>query len=108
MKWIIKDCAANCTQLDPLILTTTSELYIPARTLAYGIYELQFIVTMTKYPSLTTSASVYIRITPSGITANLIQLGTSMITSGYKQDLKLDPGSYSVNPDEDHFNSTVN
>ena len=94
-------------QLDPTISTTLAELYIPARTLAFGTYELQLTVTMSKYPLLKTSSSVYVEITPSGITANLVQLGTSMITSGRTQNLQLDPGTYSINPDENSFDSTV-
>ena len=62
---------------------------------------------MVNLPSLTTSSSVYVHITPSGITANLVQLGTSMITSWHEQDLKLYPGTYSVDPDEDIFNASV-
>ena len=50
---------------------------------------------------------VYVEITPSGITANLVQLGTSMITSGFEQDLKLDPGSYSIDLDENTFDKDV-
>ena len=46
-------------------------------------------------------------ITPSGITANLVQLGTSMITRGNEQDLKLDPGTFSVDLDGYTFNATV-
>ena len=42
-----------------------------------------------------------------GNTANLVQLGTSMITSGHQQDLKLDPGTYSINPDENTFDTSV-
>jgi hypothetical protein len=30
-----------------------------------------------------------------------------MITSGFENDLKLDPGTYSVDPDENSFNSSV-
>jgi len=30
-----------------------------------------------------------------------------MITSGHEQDLKLDPGTYSVNPDENTFDTRV-
>jgi hypothetical protein len=93
--------------LDPTVLTTFSELYIPARTLAYGIYKLDLTVTMIKYPLLKTTVSVYVQITPSEITANLVQLGTSMITSGFETDLTLDPGSYSVDPDQNVFNATV-
>ena len=38
---------------------------------------------------------------------NLVQLGTSMITNGHEKDLKLDPGTFSVNPDENSFNGSV-
>ncbi|CAF4439945.1 unnamed protein product, partial [Adineta steineri] len=111
-QWEIKNCSLNCSHkitLDQQIITTLSELYIPARTLAYGLYQLQLTVTMINSPSITTiSSSVYVRITPSGITANLVQLGTSMITRGDQQDLKLDPGTFSVNPDDDSFDATVN
>ncbi len=109
-QWIINNCTSNCSyqiQLDPTVLTTFSELYIPARTLAYGIYKLDLTVTMIKYPLLKTTVSVYVQITPSEITANLVQLGTSMITSGFETDLTLDPGSYSVDPDQNVFNATV-
>jgi hypothetical protein len=82
-------------------------LYIPAKTLSYGIYELTLTVTMVDSPSLTTSSSIYVQITPSNILANLLQYGTSMITSGHEQDLKFDPGVYSVDPDENVFNASV-
>jgi hypothetical protein len=62
---------------------------------------------MVQFPSLKTSSLVYVQITPSSITANLVQYGTSMITIGHEQDLKLDPGTYSVNPDASVFNATV-
>lgn len=58
-------------------------------------------------PNLTSSSSAYVQITPSGITANLVQYGTSMITRGHQQDLILDPGTYSVDLDQDTFNATV-
>ena len=45
--------------------------------------------------------------TASGITANLIQYGTSTITLGYEQDLILDPGTYSVDLDGNVFNASV-
>jgi hypothetical protein len=62
---------------------------------------------MVNLLSITTSSSIYVEITSSGITANLIQYGTSMVTSGHEQDLKLDPGTYSVDPDENVFNASV-
>lgn len=30
-----------------------------------------------------------------------------MITSGYEQDLKFNPGNYSIDPDENQFNASV-
>lgn len=56
---------------------------------------------------LNASSSAYVQITPSSITANLVQYGTSMITRGYQQDLTLDPGTFSLNPDGYIFNATV-
>ena len=109
-QWTINNCTSNCSyqiQLDPTIATTFSELYIPAQTLAYGTYKLELTVTMTKYPLFKTTVSVYVQIIPTGIIANLVQLGTSMITNGYEQDLVLDPGTYSTDTDGYVFNATV-
>ena len=93
--------------LDPTIQQTFNELFVPARTLPYGSYEVKLTVTMPNVSQLTTSASAYIRITPSAIIPNLLELGTSFVTHGYEQDLILDPGRYSVNPDGYLFNATV-
>ena len=87
--------------------TTFSELYVPARTLAYGLYELRLIVTMIQSSTMMSSAAAYVNINPSGITANLVQLGTSVITRGSGQELVLDPGQYSVDPDANTFNASV-
>ena len=87
--------------------TTFSELYVPARTLAYGTYALRLTVTMLQSSSMTSSATAYVSINPSGITANLVQLGTSVITRGFEQELVLDPGQYSVDPDQATFNASV-
>ncbi|CAF4054709.1 unnamed protein product [Adineta steineri] len=107
--WTIKNCTSifsNQIQLDSTIITTSTELYIPARTLVYGLYELKLIVTMVNMSSLTSTSSVYVQITPSGITANLIQYGTSMITRGSQQDLQFDPGTYSIDRDNNVLNAT--
>ena len=84
-----------------------SELFIPALALAYGIYELKLTVAMVASPALTSSASVYVEIIPSNITANLVQFGTSVITSGQQTDLILNPGTFSVDPDSTTFNASV-
>ncbi|CAF0788844.1 unnamed protein product [Adineta steineri] len=108
-QWKIKNCSSTCSyqiQLDQTIKTTFTELYIPAKTLPYGIYELQLTVTMTNLTNFTTSSSVYVQIASSGITVNLVQLGTSMITIGYDQDLNFNPGAFSVDPDGYTFNES--
>ncbi|CAF3754605.1 unnamed protein product [Adineta steineri] len=109
-KWTVKNCTSiSCSfeiVLNEKVMTTFSELYIPSRTLDYGVYQLTLTVTMIDLPNLKSSSSVYVRITATGITANLVQLGTSMITRGNQQDLLLDPGTFSVDPDEDTFDAT--
>jgi hypothetical protein len=110
-QWTIYNCTSSiCSsqiQIDQTVPTRFNELYIPARTLPYGTYQLKLAVTMTALSKLISLSFGYIRITSSGITANLVQYGTSMITRGHQQDLTLDPGAYSVDPDEDTFNATV-
>ncbi|CAF4112645.1 unnamed protein product, partial [Adineta steineri] len=109
-QWTVKNCtSSSCLsqiQLNEKVITTLSEFYAPAKTFAYGIYELTLTVTMTKSPSLKSSSSAYVRITPTGITPNLVELGTSMVTRGHQQNLLLDPGTFSVDPDEDSFNAS--
>ncbi|CAF0882123.1 unnamed protein product [Adineta steineri] len=108
-KWTIKNCTSICSfriQLNAKISTTLNELYIPSRTLDYGIYELTLTVTMIESLNLKSSSSAYVRITATGITANLVQLGTSMITRGSQQDLQLDPGAYSIDPDQHSFDAS--
>lgn len=109
-QWTVNNCSSSCTNqisLDSSITTTGSELYIPGRTLQYGSYQVNLTVTMAQIPSLTVISTTYIDITPSGITANLIPYGTSMITRGNLQDLQFNPGSYSTDPDEDSFDPSV-
>jgi hypothetical protein len=93
--------------MDKKIISTNSELFIPANTLPYGIYQLTLTVSMIVDPSLTNSSSIYVHISPSGVTANLVQLGTSVVTSGHQQNLKLDPGNFSIDPDGYPFNASV-
>ena len=108
--WTIANCTSTCSypiRLDQIVIATPSELYIPSNTLNYGIYQLTLTVSMVAAPQLSSSASVYVKIIPSDITVNLIAFGTSMITSGYKQDLLLDPGTHSIDPDVELFNASV-
>ncbi|CAM4770288.1 unnamed protein product [Rotaria magnacalcarata] len=106
-QWTVFNCTSTCslqTKLDQSVITTLNELFIRARTLVYGIYKLKLTVTMVASTDLISAASVYVRINPSNIIPNLVEFGTSMISRGQSQDLILNPGSFSVNPDESTFN----
>ena len=111
LQWTISKCSSTCSSssfsFDQSIITTLSELYVPARTLPLGIYTLKLTVIMSASASVRSSSSAYVQIKSSGVIANLVALGTSMITSGYQQDLQLDPGTFSVDPDENVFNGSV-
>jgi hypothetical protein len=63
---------------------------------------------MIASPNFFTVTSAFVQINPSGITANLVQFGTSLVTGGQQQDLILNPGIHSINPDESTFNASVN
>jgi len=89
-------------------LKSSSELYIPSNTFPYGIYELELTVKMIEDESLVDSSSVYVQINPSGVTVNLVPLGTSIVTVGHQQILTLNPGSYSIDLDGFEFNASVN
>jgi len=95
--WSIKNSTnENFSEIefDKKIITSRSELYIPSNTLQYGIYQLELQVTTKDNPSLTNSSSVYVEISPSGV------------TSGDQQNLILNPGNYSKDPDGFEFNSS--
>lgn len=109
-QWTIHNCISNCSskiQLDQNIQTSSTDLFIPAGTLPYGTYQLTLTIFMLDAPHLCSSASVYIKITSSNIMVNLVQFGTSMVTRGYSQDLLLDPGTFSIDPDMNDFNTDV-
>ncbi|UJR16214.1 hypothetical protein I4U23_003124 [Adineta vaga] len=104
-KTMADDTTTDATTFDTTILeeeTTASK----AKTLTYGIYQLVLTVKMAAASHLSSSTSTFIKITPSAITANLIQFGTSMITRGYQQQFTLDPGSFSLDPDALTFDPT--
>lgn len=109
MQWFIINCtSSSCIhpiQVDASIITTFPDLYMPSRTLPLGLFQLKFVVTVN---NSFTSMSAYVQINPSGITANLVRLGTSMITTGYDQNLQLNPGLYSIDTDGYPFNASVN
>lgn len=109
-QWLINICIRSSCRTPAVdsngpINSRSSELYIPSRTLSYGVYQMTLLVRLNSRSNI--QSSVFVQINPSGITANLVELGTSMITRGHLQDLLFDPGRYSVDPDEDSFNASV-
>ena len=110
-RWTITRCTPICSSaalsLPSSIILTLSELFLPPRSLEYGTYELRLSVGISVAHEWTSTASVYVTIIRSPITPHLLPLGTSMITHGHGQDLLLDPGTYSFDPDALPFNASV-
>ena len=86
---------------------TLGELFVPSKTLDYGIYQIKLTVKMSVRLELISSAVTFVEIIPSSIQVQLIQFGPSIIVRGQQQTLILDPGTYSIDPDQNYFNSTV-
>jgi hypothetical protein len=100
-------CTSDAQLEHSLTTTTMAEIYIPARTLQYGIYQMKLTVTMYASLQLISSAATYIKIVPSPITVNLVPFGALMIVQKPQQMLTLDPGTFSVDPDVSYFNFSV-
>lgn len=109
VQWSIYKCGSSCVEIQVGVISTatTTELLIPAKTLPYGLYKFKLTVKMSVALDLAGSAEGYVRVIATGISANLVQFGTSMITHGYEQDLTLDPGRFSSDLDENIFNISV-
>ncbi|CAF1525116.1 unnamed protein product, partial [Adineta ricciae] len=108
-QWAIINCTTSCSNRipsNPAIVTKQSELYIPAKSLPYGLYKFTLTVAMSQMTTLSASLNIYVQIIPSTKTAYLIPYGMSLITRSYLQDLQLNPGNYSIDPDEDLFDAT--
>jgi hypothetical protein len=98
---------ASLSLVDPELFH--AELFVPGQTFLLDFYELQLTVTRNVSSMVsTTTKSIFVQITPSGITANLVLFGTSMITSGANQDLQLNPGKHSLDLDAKKCNASVN
>ena len=110
-KWTIRNWSSICSDPSdfyPSIDTTRNNLFIPARTLANGIYELNFIVFMSDIPEVFSSAFVYIEIMHSTLMTNLIEFDKSMIIYDIHDDLLLDPGQFSFDRTRIAFDTDVN
>lgn len=110
-RWTIKLCTPSCTvdaQFEQTLTSMTlSKIYIPSKTLQYGLYQMNLTVRMSTLPELSSLASTYVHIIPSPIKVNLVQYGRTVIIHNQQQTLVLDPGRFSIDPDSSHFNSSV-
>ena len=110
-KWTINLCIPICSQqlnIDSILNTNLTEIFIPSRILNYGLYQLKLTIIINLFSSQLSSSSItYIKITPSDIIVNLIPYGTSLITIGKEEDLYIYPSNYSFNQDESYFNEKV-
>lgn len=110
MKWTIFTCNLRCSvqaEVDRPLNITYTELFIPARTLANGLYEIKLTLMVVNSSDLISPASIFVRINPVNVVVNLVQFGVLMITSDRKQDLTLNPGNWSAHPDWNTFNGDV-
>ena len=111
MEWTISN-GSTSLMFDPSVITTTktTEFFAPSQSFPFGVYQLTLMITLNTSSNVTKSSqSTFVQINCAGLTANLVPLGTSMITRGEQQDLELNPGLYSVEENEEQqFNASVN
>jgi hypothetical protein len=111
-QWRIDMCSTSLCSVQEqlnqsLASMTLGELYITGRTLNYGLYRMNLTVMMVAAPQLISSSMTYVKIISSPITVRLIEFGPAMITRGQQETLTLDPGTYSIDPDQANFSSNV-
>lgn len=106
IKWTISNSSKVELNL-PQVEREHPDLFIPALTLSYGLYEFKLIARIIPYSLPIESKSLFIEIIPSNITVYLIEPSTSLISHGQGKDLIIDPGRYSIDPDDYAFNASV-
>ncbi|UJR24498.1 hypothetical protein I4U23_005873 [Adineta vaga] len=109
IQWIFINCTVTCEEeihINSSMITTMSELYVSARTFPYGFYQFKSTI-QTANSSSSSSSSIYIEIIRSNIIVNLIQYGTSIITHSIDNELILNPGRYSIDPDSIRFDANT-
>lgn len=121
--WKIHHCSVekniSCIRsvsLPKNISVQSRDLFIPAETLEYDLYQFNVTVSSIYYSSSSQSVTVkrieitstiYIEISPLKINANLVMFGTSEITNPREKDLILDPGYHTIDPDRGKIDPDV-
>ncbi|CAF0742236.1 unnamed protein product [Didymodactylos carnosus] len=114
-EWTIAQCNTTsglCTStkmlnniVKGLSSSTTAEIYIPAMTLQYGSYQFKYTVYMNSKQTFLSYETTYIEVVQSPLVVNMLANGTSSITRGVAQDLVLNPGAWTIDPDSTFFAS---
>ena len=110
IKWTILTCSPACsnrTHLQYPVDTSQRHLFIHPETLNFGLYHIELTVTMTDYPTLSSSSSTTVSIVPTRIRTKLTLYDTLTLTHSQEQNLVLDPGTYSFDLASITFNSSV-
>ena len=89
---------------------SASELVIPANTLPYGVYKFTYAVNvvLSNGSILSNTASTFGRIVPTGFIVFALQNGIFRQLIGSQQSLDLNPGAYSIDPDNVISPSSLN
>lgn len=108
MTWSSKN-EADGQEVRLSVPTDQKDLDLPARSLPYGRYRFTFTVRLrdTTQVLLSTVAFLILQIIPSKIQVNLLSSPLSTISHGYLQELVLDPGQHSVDPEQSSFPTEV-
>lgn len=112
VQWIVYNCTnTTCSSspidVHPAINTRSTEFFVPPKSLPIGLYRLIYIVTITDRPHLVSSIQTHLHIHRTGIILNLLPHGTPMMSRGTLQDIYFNPGHYSLDLDQDDFDSSV-
>ena len=112
-QWAISKCLnSSCSMTQPFQSSSSlqlilSQLYIPSKTFPYGLYQIKFTVQMAFLPNIISSVITYVEISLSPIQVKLIEYDSTVIMQKQQQTFILDPGRFSIDPDQTYFNSTV-
>jgi len=99
--------SSNQTESTPSFETSENDLFIPARTLSFGIYKVELTATTPVDPAKA-SFVTYIEICQSNIFIHFFPFQATTITHHYTEDLILNPGEYSFQINEISFHKEVN
>ena len=108
--WKVEQCVSNCLttiEWNVTFNTISSEFFVPAFTLPVGLYQLTLTIRTASSMLPSASASAFVQITAVDVVASLMYFSTSLISTAHDVDLILDPGRFSIDPEQSTFNASV-